>query len=389
MNKKIIEKCFVVYSNPAISYRDIERLALKDFYPDLAFLQFCPGNEFDCIQFQEMSFSLYRIENLFSLLRFWKRQGNKKKLFLSMGDKDLLTIIFFLFAKLRGDVIAVAPSLDTSPQMVQSRKLNFSRVLKNISSTGFFSYFKAILVGKIAGVFDRTFKYDYLLAAGEKGVNSRFIVNEVLFSCSKDFSLFYKTSLRSDEYLRELGLKSCGYILFLDEYEPFHPDYVRLKIKTVDPLFYYSSLNSFFDRVEKEFGLPVVIAAHPRGNEYYQKNNPFDGRRLIFSETAYLTRFSHLVLSESSTSTNFAVLNHKPIIFFLNQEQFSLYKYEYMLGYINYFKTKLLNINSETDQLSSFVCYDQKLYSEYIKDFIRSDKSQETETFKILFKKNI
>ncbi len=120
-----------------------------------------------------------------------------------------------------------------------------------------------------------------------------------------------------DDYLDSKELISVDinkHILFLDEYLPFHPDTVLFKIKNINPENYYPLLNRYFDRVEEQFGLPVVIAAHPKAS-LYKDNNFFNGRKVYFNQTAKLTQNSLFVICHDSTSINYPVSFGKKLHF--------------------------------------------------------------------------
>jgi hypothetical protein len=104
------------------------------------------------------------------------------------------------------------------------------------------------------------------------------------------------------------------YILFLDEYLPLHPDTILLGIKTIKPNDYYPELNKYFDFVEKKYGLPVIIAAHPKALKYHDKNY-FNGRQVLFNQTAALTKDALFVIAHDSTSVNYPIYFNKKIHF--------------------------------------------------------------------------
>ncbi len=98
--------------------------------------------------------------------------------------------------------------------------------------------------------------------------------------------------------------------VFLDEYYPYHPDLKGIII--IDPEAYYLMLNRFFEKFENKYGVNVVIAGHPKAD--YTKNNPFEGREILFGETASMVRSCKYVLTHSSTAVSFAVLWKKPVL---------------------------------------------------------------------------
>lgn len=121
-----------------------------------------------------------------------------------------------------------------------------------------------------------------------------------------------------DIYLREKNISviqepTLG--VFLDEYFPLHTDLDYLEISSpIGADEYYSKLCTFFDYLESHYHVRIVIAAHPRSN-YSKATDYFGGRMIIKGETAHLVHKSTFVIAHDSTSINFAVLFHKPIIF--------------------------------------------------------------------------
>lgn len=126
--------------------------------------------------------------------------------------------------------------------------------------------------------------------------------------------------LNSDDYDKAMVIKNSqadtlvegGYILFLDEYLPLHPDTLMFDIKNVDPDIYYDQINKYFDKIEAQFNMPVVIAAHPKAQKYKEKNY-FNGRTVFFGESARLCKDAEFVIAHDSTSINFAICFDKPL----------------------------------------------------------------------------
>jgi hypothetical protein len=121
-----------------------------------------------------------------------------------------------------------------------------------------------------------------------------------------DIYLQYKTRMNDSS-------KTTG--VFLDQYLPFHPDYIHSDIKfPISPDTYYPNLCNFFNTLEKTTKTEIVIAAHPR-SDYEHLPDYFQGRTIIKGKTAEMIRDSTFVIAHSSTSLDFAVLYHKPIVF--------------------------------------------------------------------------
>jgi len=80
---------------------------------------------------------------------------------------------------------------------------------------------------------------------------------------------------------------------------------------------YYPMLCRFFDWVEAELDLNVVIAAHPKSH-YEDHPDWYGGRRVVKDETVQLVRGSQLVMTFFSTAIGFGVVYRKPIILLTN-----------------------------------------------------------------------
>jgi len=138
---------------------------------------------------------------------------------------------------------------------------------------------------------------------------------------SVDTKIIWCHTLDYDLYLDNIKvgfkkkLKSEKYVVFIDGYVPFHPDYFFRNVKPpTTPEIYYSILCNFFAYVEEKTGLKVIIAAHPR-SKYEEHPDYFGNREIIRGETRDLIRGCEFVLTHYSTSLNFAILYKKPVIF--------------------------------------------------------------------------
>lgn len=140
------------------------------------------------------------------------------------------------------------------------------------------------------------------------------------------------------------------YIVFIDQYLPFHQDFIITKTNTVDANDYYNSMNTFFDNIESLTGYKIVIAAHPKSHKYRTRNY-YDGREVIFGETAKLIGNSEAVITHNSTAIGYAVLFNKKTLFITNK---SINKFiPSMYEHIKYFSQTLgsgcININEVND----------------------------------------
>jgi hypothetical protein len=104
------------------------------------------------------------------------------------------------------------------------------------------------------------------------------------------------------------------HIVFLDEYVPFHPDYVSLGIPPPEKAGeYYPKLMGFFETVERRWQMPVVIAAHPR-SKYDASPEYFGGREVVQGQICRLIRDAALVITHCSVANNFTAIYRKPAL---------------------------------------------------------------------------
>ena len=123
-------------------------------------------------------------------------------------------------------------------------------------------------------------------------------------------------SLDYDKYLQvrvdKERLIQEKYCVFIDQYLPYHPDGVGIG-DVVDPVRYYAELEGLFTTIEKETGLKVVIATHPRG-DYTLHNDVLNKYEKFRFKTAELIRDAEFVIAQFSTSICYATIFWKPIL---------------------------------------------------------------------------
>lgn len=113
--------------------------------------------------------------------------------------------------------------------------------------------------------------------------------------------------------------------VFLDQFVPFHSDITQIKSNLrVEPGSYYAALRGLFDRIERELGLRVVIAAHPRA-DYHRRPDLFGGREIVQGRSVELIAQSRLVLTHISTVTGLATVFDKPVMVITTRPQYAFH----------------------------------------------------------------
>ena len=159
----------------------------------------------------------------------------------------------------------------------------------------------------------------YILAGGKESIlhpQAQIAMknSKILWLHTFDYDIYLKNNSKNSKIDNQIAL-------FIDAPSPrFKHD---AHIKGIDsPLTedkYYPSLCRFFDRIEKEFNIEVVISAHPK-TDHDEYPSYFGGRKTVYGKTPEMIRSSKFIINRNSTSVNFAVLYNKPVIFHTSSE---------------------------------------------------------------------
>ncbi len=289
-------------------FNEVESIGLKVEYWDVSSLFFktIPGVEDSSYLTKKIKFNTYKeIEE-----QLKSERSLDKCLFISIMSFDQLIIkLYKLLTKYNCNLGVFGRNVlpfgaNTNMSIIDYlKKINIKRISNFIKFQLLLKYLKN---GKIK-------KYDYVFLAGNYGWRGIGRINQT------DINNSIKININSDDYdactmLSNKIDSTNKYILFLDEYLPLHPDTILLGIKTIKPNDYYPELNKYFDFVEKKYGLPIIIAAHPKALKYHNKNY-FNGRQVLFNQTAALTKDALFVIAHDSTSVNYPIYFNKIIHF--------------------------------------------------------------------------
>jgi hypothetical protein len=119
--------------------------------------------------------------------------------------------------------------------------------------------------------------------------------------------------------------------------------------KTIDKDIYYQKINNFFNRIESDLKLPVIIAAHPKALKY-KEYNYFNSRKVIFNETDKLVSHASFVMAHHSTSVFFTAMYRKKIIFLVFDEFIHTFhsEYEIIKMYANMLNGNIIFLDNVT-----------------------------------------
>ena len=248
-------------------------------------------------------------------------------------------------------------------------------------------------VGKGISIFIYLFTYlskkyhiiktpDYLFVAGDKGFNSIGIGSK--FEKNRS-SIININTPDYDSYLLECNQESrlinYKYVLFLDEYLPYHPDFKMFNMATIDPDRYFNRLNIFFDDLERKSDIKVVIAAHPK-SDYI--GNPFGDRELLKFQTNILVKHAEYVVAHMSTSISFAILYNKPLIFLISNDYMKInnsYLFNYTKKFAEETGNAIINIDNYIFEDISINEINTNNYTAYKYNYLTSKESENKESF--------
>ncbi len=114
---------------------------------------------------------------------------------------------------------------------------------------------------------------------------------------------------------RQAGLKvqdgpSC---VLIDEGIADSRDFAYAGLKGLTAAEYYPPVLAYLEKIERELGLKVVVAAHPKADPA-GLGQAYGGREVVSGRTLETVAGASLVLAHWSTAVNFAVLCGKPLV---------------------------------------------------------------------------
>ena len=108
------------------------------------------------------------------------------------------------------------------------------------------------------------------------------------------------------------------YVVFVDEYMPYHPDGLRLGLR-IDGERYYREVEGFLHRVSALTGMPVVIAAHPKA-DYTLHAECYRGMKIVQFKTAELLQGAQFVVTHLSIAIGMILACRKPFLLITTDE---------------------------------------------------------------------
>ena len=221
----------------------------------------------------------------------------------------------------------------------------------------------------------------FIISGGKKSVESdKYPQNKdtiLIETHILDYDLYLDEELKNKE--RPIG---TNYVVFLDECVPYHPDYIH---QNIEPYCssgnYYSDLNILFNEIEFKTGFRVIICAHPKA-DYKKIGNLFNDRTIFYDQKINLVKFSEFVITHASTSSNFAVLYKKPMIFIKSKKYDSAFN-KIIDFHASIFKKTPIDISFNGTKYHDEERIDKDLYKSYKIDYIKNINTPQKKVWNI------
>lgn len=304
---------------------------------------------------------------------------NKKNLFILKIQHNFFTHFIFraisiLKIKYLFSSLNIVPSnIETNKNLNFRKFLSFEKII-SIFLNKFFFFFKK----KLQNIKPPT----YFLAGGLKSLKSpqSLIIDNttrIIWAHSYDYDDYLLINKNKKTNLGNFTKKN--FAVFIDAPSPLIKNDALIPgiSSPLTSSIYFPSLCSFFDQVEKNLNLEIVIAAHPRSN-HVQRPKYFGKRKVFKNMTIELIKKSKLVINRNSTAINFAILYFKPLIFHTSKQ---ILTHSVMSNQINsmsrLLNKKPINIDSlENIDWHEELNINRKLYINYCNQYIKNPISK-------------
>lgn len=181
-----------------------------------------------------------------------------------------------------------------------------------------------------------------------------------------------------DFYLREGATppENQGYIVFVDEGFGIHPEEKQMKLDIGDDLIaeYRSKMTKLFDELEQYFGIPVIIAAHPKS---VYRGGEFGDREIYTFRTYELVKNCTFVIQHFSTITNCITYFQKPFLPVVMECFYRIYGQQVYNMARDFFGFRMYNMDdTNRGNAWEYIYYDEEKYKQYVDDFLIGDPTE-------------
>ena len=221
-----------------------------------------------------------------------------------------------------------------------------------------------------------SFNPSFAITAGQFVYDKSFATFGSKLNYFKSVSIdFYRSMQLDNTFIEPLKLKK--YILFIEQGDPFHPDFRLLKMELErDPIDYYKKVNLFISNIESKTGLEVIISLPPKTETLMPElTKMFEKRKFYINKTAELAKYCQFFILQTSTAISFAIIFRKPILFFSIRDKGYAYKITKNLSKKFGKLPIIVGKNNWDFNMESMIKIDQNSYDKFKNNWIKSSQS--------------
>jgi len=237
---------------------------------------------------------------------------------------------------------------------------------------------------KISFYLDLLFRVSYIVVGGNFSLPKKGNY-ETIKAHNFDYDLFLRGNC--EKPLEE------KYVVFLDQNYCYHFEYEYQNVpKILNPNNYFTSIGNALIAASRYYNITPVVAMHPRAS---YESDIFGGIKMIKGKSLSLIKNAKFIIAHDSTSIQMAVLYKKPIIFVttneLNQTYMdSSYKKDAIQNFaeeLGCIPINLDSVNLDKINWESYLNINEKLYTRYIRNYIKTAESPNLKLWDIVASK--
>lgn len=241
----------------------------------------------------------------------------------------------------------------------------YQKIISHINPISAIKYVKNLFF-KVQTIFLNIYQYDYLLSSGTYGT-CNYRINH------PDY----------DDYLlhkNDPPVLSYPYVCFIDTGFGIHPDGIHYFNFNENNKLWQSKLSAFFSKVEEKYGIPVVIAVHPK---IAYPEDAFGGRKKIKYKTLNLVKNAEFVLQDISNSLSFSVIANKKLALISTNDFWRVFKF-HLTNMSKKIDVPIFNIDKDPFPDFVPVTIDESKRLAYMTEFLCTEETKDKLTSSIL-----
>ena len=133
---------------------------------------------------------------------------------------------------------------------------------------------------------------------------------------------------------------------------------------------WYPTLVKRFDEWERELGIRIVVAGHPKG-ALGEHPPEFGGRRVFYGRTEALVKHCEFIIMRFSAAASYAVMYHKPIVCIYNdQMRADPRTFRYLEEATKTLGVTPINVDDPPSSIAQYLSVNEDLYRRYTADYL-------------------